>query len=156
MSEPGIVKFTRNSTFEERYVPEPNSGCWLWLGPLDAYGYGILKCKGDKKKAHRESWRRNKGEILGDLHICHKCDNRCCVNPDHLFLGTNADNVADCIEKGRTNKGEKHRDVKLTETQVSEIRASTLSQRKLAKIYGVFHTTISHIRCRRNWKHIKE
>ena len=89
-------------SFEERYIPEPNSGCWLWLGDLDSGGYGRLKIKGKTYRAHRFSLLR---EQQTDLFVCHKCDTPSCVNPDHLFLGTHSDNMKDMVSKNRHSGG---------------------------------------------------
>ncbi len=87
---------------ERLSIPEPNSGCWLWLGQVSRIGYGqIMLSPGQRKtKAHRAAWEAYRGPI-GDLYVLHQCDNRSCVNPDHLFLGTRSDNMLDMYAKGR-------------------------------------------------------
>jgi len=85
-------------------IPEPNSGCWLWLGSTNAKGYAHLKYNNRQQRANRFSWTAYNGEIPPGLHVLHRCDNRLCVNPDHLFLGTNQDNVDDRVNKGRSGK----------------------------------------------------
>lgn len=89
--------------FELKYIPEPNSGCWLWIGAVLPSGYGKMGIYGRTIGAHRISFELFRGEIPNGLHICHRCDNPCCVNPDHLFAGTRQDNMQDCIAKGRFN-----------------------------------------------------
>ena len=152
----GICKFTKLSSFEDRYIPEPMSGCWLYLGMLDSEGYGFIR-KGKKpgEQAHRESWKRHKGHIPEDMKVLHKCDNPCCVNPDHLFLGTQLENIADRDEKGRVAKGEEHvRATVLTEELVRWILSSPLSNRELSYICGVSAKYIGAIRRREVWKHV--
>lgn len=87
-------------------TPEPNSGCWLWLSSVDAGGYGRLYATGrGQMLAHRASYESFVGPIPAGMCVCHKCDVRSCVNPDHLWLGTDADNTADMVRKGRQRRG---------------------------------------------------
>lgn len=97
--------------FNEKWIPEPNSGCWLWIAGTMIGGYGsiFIRHEGDDWKtrrsvfdgAHRVSWILHRGEIPENLRVCHHCDTPSCVNPSHLFLGTASDNTNDSIKKGR-------------------------------------------------------
>src|SRR5262245_18499994 len=113
--------------FETKFIPEPNSGYWLWTGGYDAKGYGKFKCKGRTLRAHRFSWTVYRGEIPPGTCVLHKCDVPCCVNPDHLFLGDNAANAADRVYKKRAASGPQNGRAKLTEADVRAIRQSSLS-----------------------------
>lgn len=90
---------------EASSIPEPNSGCWLWLGAYDRDGYGRLQVgPGSPKAAHRASWEAFNGTIPHGLYVLHRCDLPACVNPDHLWLGTHSDNMRDCSAKGRLRR----------------------------------------------------
>lgn len=146
-----------------QYVSK-GDGCWEWTGYRDPNGYGRLNIRHPEKVsyipklAHRISWELFRGEISPEQHVCHKCDNPGCVNPEHLFLGDPAINCADKIAKGRlrygTSRGESHGCAKLTETQVFEIRDSVGPSRVVAEKYGVSGRQVRDIRARRVWRHI--
>lgn len=91
--------------FSQGYMPEPNTGCWLWAKACKDNGYGMTYLNRSAITAHRCSWILNRGPIPIGMCVCHKCDTPACVNPDHLFLGTNRDNINDCQRKGRSLKG---------------------------------------------------
>lgn len=149
------VPKTDIQVLEDGYIPEPMSGCWLWVGGCVPKGYGTLRRRGKTYRASRFSWELHKGTIPAGLHVLHKCDVPACVNPDHLFLGTNLDNVRDMDRKGRRPKqnrfGEHAPFVKLTAEQVREIRASTDRTVTLAQRYGVNVRTIRRIITFVNW-----
>jgi hypothetical protein len=136
--------------------------CWLWTAST-VVGYGQFKIgsRTDKTtrqvKAHRVSWELHFGPIPKGLCVCHKCDNRACVNPGHLFLGTNADNSKDMVNKKRQAKGSSNGYSKLTEQQVLKIRAKLamgITQMVLAKEFNVSQNAISTIKLRKTWKHL--
>jgi len=137
----------------------PESGCWIWMAGRCSHFYGRLKIKGKVENAHRASYREFVGEIPDGLFVCHKCDIPECINPDHLFLGTYADNMEDMRRKGRgrviAGSGNYH--AKLTEHDVLLIRGELdcgTSIAELAERYGVVNSTISMIGTRQRWKHI--
>jgi hypothetical protein len=136
--------------------PIPVTGCWIWTGSLNNLGYGRFAINRSHRGAHRMSWEAHRGQIPPGLQVLHKCDVRCCVNPDHLFLGTASDNMGDMWAKrrhpGAGQRGEKHSQAKLTAEQVAEIRASRPFTKGLAKKYGVSNSRISAIRNNQSWK----
>ena len=139
--------------FEDR-IYHSLCGCWLWTGRLTKKGYGTIWGSGGNLHAHRASFMLYKGEIPDGLHVLHTCDVRNCVNPDHLFLGTNLDNIKDKVLKNRTYRGENHYRSKLTESILRDIRFSK-SVNALANRFGVHKSTISAVRSLRLWKHVQ-
>lgn len=138
----------------DKYIPEPNTGCWLWIAASFKDGYGGLRIRGKTYKAHRISFEVFNGPIPPDTFVCHKCDTKACINPAHLFLGTDLDNIWDMISKGRNPKGSKHGKALLTEDHVLKIRKDIRPSGVIAPEYGVKKATITGIRSRRAWKHI--
>lgn len=123
---------------------------------MSRYGYGILT-KGRKTtlSAHRVSWEICFGPVQNGLHVLHKCDTPACVNPEHLFLGTQQDNMRDRNVKGRTAKGEQRPEAILSADDVRRIRLDSRSNAVIAREVNVDPSTISHIKRRRIWKHVK-
>lgn len=101
--------WTIEQRLEHHTMPEPNSGCLLWIAGCNHKGYAVLNYRGKALKAHRVAWTHKHGPIPAGLQACHKCDVRSCVNVDHLFLGTNQDNVRDMVAKGRGRNGRENR-----------------------------------------------
>jgi hypothetical protein len=146
----------------ERISPEPNSGCWIWLSGVDSKGYGVVSSKSQKDRAHRISLSLKIGRKLvkGEC-ACHKCDVPTCVNPEHLFVGTHAENMRDCKNKGRYNttggaKGEASTSAILNESDVRSIRKDGRMLHVIASQYGVHKSTIWLIKKRKNWSHIDD
>lgn len=135
-------------------------GCWLWTGGKNSQGYGNFYTNNKQYKAHRFVYELTYGAIPKDILICHHCDNPSCVRPDHLFAGTNQDNMDDMVAKGRSPagmKGERHPLSKLTGSDIVEIR--NLAKQKVPKTqiadkFSVHQTLISNIIRRKTWTHI--
>lgn len=140
-------------SFEEHFAlaTRTDSGCLIWPGSIEKTGYGRATYKGRKWWAHRLAYTLSVGPIPAGKIICHRCDNPRCVNPDHLFLGTRPENSADMLRKGRSAKGERHSQSKLTERDVLAIRADARTQRIVAAEYGIDRVTVSDIRRGKSW-----
>lgn len=146
----------RKSIQERFWSKVDRSGdCWIWTAYRGITGYGIVGVDRRVQKAHRVAWQLTHGPIPHGACVLHRCDNPPCVNPAHLFLGTQAENVADRDAKGRhvPMSGERHGCAKLTTDQVIAIRADPRIHRLIAADYGVARTVISRIR-RREWAHV--
>ncbi len=139
-------------------------GCWGWSGSTDNHGYGQISV-GSKQtgrmnhKTHRLGYELMVGPIPPGMKVLHRCDNPICARPDHLFLGNQADNMADMIAKGRDRKnspkGVRSPHAKLTDALVAEIRSSPeRSQSALSRRYGVARSTIQLILARKAWSHV--
>lgn len=151
---------------EERTIPEPNSGCWLWLKSCRS-GYGVVKLDGEAY-AHRLSWRACHGPIPRGMLVCHKCDVRACCNPDHLFLGTYKDNRVDADRKGRTAvkdrhpfrrpeiaakvAGELNANATITSEIAKRVYLSPGSYREIARTFSISKAMVANIRTRVSWR----
>lgn len=147
-----MSRITTAENFHKKYLPEPNSGCWLWTGFINVGGYGKTAYN---EAAHRRSWEIHFGPIPNAAVVCHKCDTPCCVNPAHLFIGSQAANMQDMRDKGRSLIGARNRAAKLSDEIVSKILASRDSNEALAERFGVTPKAISKIRKGLAWKHVK-
>lgn len=151
------VKLTTLQRFERKWIPEPFSGCHLWIAGCHAKGYGTFHVGGGKDvKAHRLAWEISNGPIPIGMCVCHKCDTPPCVNPEHLFLGTITDNNHDCDRKGRRPhfNGERIGTSKLCVDDIITIRTSPLGCWRLANKMGISKSVIKSIRTRASWNHI--
>jgi hypothetical protein len=168
----GLLKLSRKAPAELRFWRDiDKSGpchtqlgrCWIWkLGPLSRNcPYGQISVKHRNVRVHKFSWVLHHGEVPAGLSILHKCDTPLCVNPDHLFLGTQKDNQQDMVAKGRENRGEGRPQSKLTEEQVMEIRRlyvkgdNEYGTYGLARKYGVHQGTIWGIVAGRRWGYLQ-
>jgi hypothetical protein len=155
-------------TIEQRFWAKVQKadGCWIWTGARHSIeGHGHMKIEGKSIGAHRLSYQIAFGSIPPGLFVCHQCDNPPCVNPAHLFLGTNQDNLADMLAKGRQNRrfpqifrGDLHGRAKLTSSNVLAIRqewnAGTTSVTQFANLYGVSRGAINHVLRGNTWRHV--
>jgi hypothetical protein len=145
-----ILSLKKQISFFSRVLENKENGCWEWNGTLTGNGYGHCMML-DERKAHRVSYRLHCGDITPGMVIMHKCDNRICVNPEHLQQGTHKENMADMKEKGRATRIKKPR---LTEEQVKEIYLSKSSISKLTAEYNMNIRTIERIRSGKLWSKI--
>ena len=132
-------------------------GCWIWKKYKNKEGYGAMRINGNILKTHKASYQVFNGEIGEGLIVCHKCDVPPCINPDHLFLGTNRDNKYDSINKKRHNAGSNHGKTKLTEEDIIKMRRySKLGFKNvtLARRFKLSPWTISEIITHKLWVHI--
>jgi HNH endonuclease len=146
-------------TLAERYWPkvevrEPDE-CWPWLGNKHD-GYGVLGARGEWYTSNRVTWLLINGPIPDGLWVLHTCDNRACVNPAHLYLGTNKENVADRERRHRriAARGEAHGHCKLTSAQVLEIREALDSERAIGLRFGISKGHVHKIKKKLAWRHL--
>lgn len=147
------------SSFQSKYKADETTGCWTWTASTAGKGYGQLRIPGTRRNiyAHRFSYELHHGPIPTGLLVCHTCDNPRCVNPKHLFLGTEEANLQDMAAKDRHLYGERNNQHKLTEKQVHEIHdiaATGATQREIANMYGIGQMTVCRILNGERWKHV--
>jgi hypothetical protein len=132
------------------------SGCWNWTGTLNVYGYGLACYKAKRIGAHRLSLLNHLGIEETDLLALHHCDNPACINPDHLYLGTPAENSRDMVNRGRVNApfGENAKNSKLKDHQVISIFNDSRRHKEIAKDHGIAASTVSSIKTGRIWPHL--
>lgn len=167
-----ISEMTKEQKFErliksfEKHVIRQD-GCWGWKGSTAKGGYGVMSCRKGigPDRAHRASWIIHRGNIPEGMHVCHRCDNPTCTNPDHLWIGTHKQNNNDKIAKGRANyknppvkKGSDNSSAKLNENQVKSIKLLIKEGKScysLGKEFNVAKITILRIKNGLNWSHIE-
>lgn len=147
--------------FTAKYIVDHETGCWNWVAARKANGYGVFGRGGRAAGiayAHRWAYEHFIGAIPAGMAVCHRCDNRACVNPDHLFFGTTADNQADMVAKGRSLRGERHNLVHLSDADVLEIRRlwadGQSTQAEIGKRFSVTKGLISLIVRGKAWQHL--
>ena len=129
-------------------------GCWEWARFVRNNGYGEFSLGGHNHGAHRVSYFLANGVDPGSLQVCHRCDNRRCVRPSHLFLGTALENAKDMLSKDRMPRGTERQNARLTPRCVREIRASADTLDTLAARYGVNRVTVWEAKTGRTWRHV--
>lgn len=159
-----MISEENNAVFDERYVIVSESGCWIWTGWQVGSRYGKFWLRGAGKGgkhvlAHRYSYARFVGEIPDGACVCHRCDVPLCVNPDHLWIGTHGENMADMALKGRNSppkQGQDNHSAKLTDSQALAIFQAPGRHRDIAARFGIHATTVDRIKRGTTWRHITQ
>lgn len=150
--------------FWERVDIRNHTECWEWIGLLNTHGYGQARFDGKNMNASRAAWMIFHGEVPGGLVVCHKCDNRKCCNPYHMFVGTQGDNVRDCNQKGRGRShfvcGSAHPRVnaKLDLDKVAKAKRlyeAGVTQVEIGRMFGVDSSVISRAVRGKSWVHVE-
>ena len=151
-----IMKRSLKERFEEKFVKGCPDRCWEWMASKNGKGYGQISVGNRTETASRVAYRIYVGEIPSGVCVLHRCDNPICVNPNHLFLGSQKDNIRDCSNKGRLfiTSGERNAHSKLTKMDVIEIRLSSMPSSVIKDEYGVTKDTINKVRRRATWKNV--
>lgn len=155
---------TRHLSVEDNFWQhvQKTDSCWIWIGTVTQSGHGVIVSRklGKRTGAHRISWELHYGSIPEGIVVCHNCpggDNPSCVNPEHLFLGTQSDNMADAKNKKRAPRGSHHHASKFDESQIQliyDLSHAGKSHREIAKELGVTHMTIGRILRGQSWQHV--
>lgn len=162
MRVPAVAKRPPTETLAERLwrQVQRGDGCWPFIGARSNKGYGYFKHDGVARFAHRVAYADANGPIPDGIDVLHRCDNPPCCRPDHLFLGTQADNVADMISKGRDRKavGSRTGNARLTEAKVVDIRRRhrkrVVTAQMLADEHGVSVEAVEKVLQRQTWRHV--
>ena len=153
-----LVKVDVGNALKSRFLSKVSKtdSCWTWTGAVSRNGYGNFSVRRSATGAHRASYSLFIGGIPDGIEVCHSCDNKLCVNPSHLFLGTQKENLNDMRKKRRHPFGYDHVNSKLTEDEVVAIRglSGVVSQSRLARKYGVSQTLISGVVRGDRWNHV--
>ena len=133
--------------------------CWNWMGCKNLFGYGRFRVGKKVRTTHRMAWELTNGLIPNNLSVLHKCDNTSCINPAHLFLGTQGDNIRDAFSKKRmSNRGERNSNTGLVDSDIVEVRKryslGGITQKELAKLYGISWYQIYNIVHNISWDHV--
>ncbi len=144
---------------EQNVVRVPESGCWIWDGAVSSSGYGKLRSKYTQHTAHKVSYEVFKGPIQPGKYVCHHCDVRACVNPEHLFLGSPKENQQDMAKKMRHAYGDKNGNSKLSEDQAKRIlsmRNSGKTKTSVGDAFGVSRVAVAKIWSGALWPHLQK
>lgn len=154
-----MIGFDHLNRFDKLWKPNEQTECWEWSGSTSKHGYGKFRLNGRTLLAHRVSYMTQKQvDLQAHQKVCHTCDNRRCVNPSHLFVGTQGDNVRDAASKSRLGKanvkGVKNPQAIFSDNQVRAILRDVRKLREIAAEYGCAVSTISMIKNGKNWPHL--
>jgi HNH endonuclease len=150
----------RKRLFNRVVTSVEGDGCWLWPGAQSRHGYGLIACGAQGMvPVHRVAYELTAGPIPAGAFVCHRCNHRACLRPDHLFLGSRRESVANRCAKGHTARGTRQGRAKLTASDVRQIRAllaTGVTQQTIARQFAVCHQTIHDIKTRRSWRWLVE
>ena len=152
------MRLSIRARFEQKIMTIPECGCWIWMGSTNSKGYPNFWHKGHSRHGNRVAWELYRGIIPAGLHVLHSCDTPSCVNPNHLFLGTNQENKNDSVKKSRhrwtAKYGDDNAQSKLTSQEVLRILSSGDPGYLLAKRFNISQQTICDIKKGRRWKYL--